>query len=347
VKRRLAGMAVIVLVILVGCAAISHLSALQPQQIPASPPVVIPVSKGVHQPAFQRGIDVDAYTSPQQNFSAAAAAVVAYARSLNANSISISFPFFMTDRYSSQVFATSRTPSPDVLALLVEDAERAGLYVSIRPLLSESNIGGSRVYWKPADPAAWFASYQEFLLPYAQMAQHDKVGEFIVGAEFAAFGDSPRWTGLDRAIATVFHGTIGYSNNDTRGLTSATGGLLAFKNVDAYHRIWPPFLPGWQRFDRQLPSGTVLTEVGISAYAGAWRHPWVHRSLGEPLAPMVQAAWFTAACKAAMTTGLRGIYFWTLPLSTRFASTSAATPGAWANSPGAAAIARCFGGHVS
>ena len=345
-KRRLAGLGVTVLVILGGCAAISHLKALQPQQIPASPPLVIPGSAAVRQPAFQRGIDVDAYTSPTQDFSAAAAAVVAYARSLNANSISISFPFFMTSRYSAQVFATGRTPSPDELGLLVKDAERSGLYVSLRPLLSEANIGGSRVYWQPTDPAAWFANYQAFLLPYARMAQANKVGEFIVGTEFAAFGDSPRWTGLDRAIARIYHGRLGYSNNDTRGLSPATGGLLAFKNVDAYHRIWPPFLPGWQRFDRQLPRGTVLTEVGIAAYAGAWRHPWVHRSLGAPLAPMVQAAWFAAACTAAMTSGLRGIYFWTLPLSTRFPATSAATPGAWAHSPGAAAIARCFGGRV-
>jgi hypothetical protein len=191
--------------------------------------------------------------------------------------------------------------------------------------------------------AAWFASYQRFLMPYARMAQANKVGEFIVGAEFAKFGNSPRWDSLDRALAKVFHGELAYSNNDTTGLSRSSGGRFTFKTIDAYHPIHPPFLPGWKSFDRQLPSDTVLTEVGIAAIDGAWRQPWVHRAQVVRIDPEVQARWFTAACDAAVASGLDGIYFWTLPLSTRFPSPTPATPGAWAHSAGAAAIARCFG----
>jgi hypothetical protein len=335
--------ALAVAVVVAGCTAASHLRVLQPRPIPASPPLTIPGTVKVHRPAFQRGIDVDAYTYPHHDFSAAAAAVVAYARSLHANSLSISFPFFMSGRNSSRVFASSRTPTPSELALLVSDAEQAGLFVSLRPLLSETNIGHSRVIWKPAHPAAWFANYQRFLLPYARMAQAKKVGEFIVGAEFSMFGDSPRWNGLDRAVAKVFHGELGYSNNDTRGLSRSSGGRYAVKTVDAYHPIHPPFLRGWKSFDRRLPTGAVLTEVSIAAIDGAWRRPWVHVSKGARINPLVQARWFTAACRAAMATGLDGIYFWALPLSTRFNSPTLATPGAWAHSAGSAAIARCFG----
>jgi hypothetical protein len=326
-----------------GCTAASHLSALQPQRIPASPPLTIPDNVAVRQPAFQRGIDLDAYTYPGHNFSASAAAVVVYVKSLKANSLSISFPFFMSGRYSSRVFATSRTPTPTELGLLIGDAERAGLYVSLRPLLSEVHIGGNRVKWQPAHPSAWFASYRRFLLPYARMAETDKVGMFIVGAEFARFGNSPLWDRLDRALAKVFHGKLAYSNNDTSGLSRSSGGRFAFKTIDAYHPIHPPFLHGWKAFDRQLPTGTILTEVGISAYDGAWRKPWVHRSRHMRLDPRVQARWFSAACEAAMASGLRGVYFWALPLSTQFPGTSAARPGAWAHSAGAAAIVRCFG----
>jgi len=345
-KKALVGALAAVLVV-AGCSAVAHLRALQPQRMPAAAPLIIPRTLAVRQPAFQYGIDVDAYTYPQHNFSAAAAAVVAYAVRLHANSLSISFPFFMSGVSSSRVFATTRTPTPTELGLLITDAERAGLYVSLRPLLSEANIGHSRVIWKPVDPAAWFASYLRFLLPYAQMAQADKVGEFIIGAEFARFGNSPLWDRLDRAVARVFHGVLAYSNNDTTGLTRASGGRYAFKTIDAYHPIHPPFLRGWESFDRHLPQGTVLTEVGIAAIDGAWRQPWVHRSQAVTINPLVQARWFTAACEAARATGLRGIYFWTLPLSTRFPSTSAATPGAWAYSAGAAAIASCFAGHAA
>src|SRR5258707_6131680 len=184
-KKILLG-ALAVIVVVTGCTAAAHLKALQPRAIPAAPPLNIPETVAIRQPAFQRGIDVDAYTYPRHDLSAAAAALVAYARSLNANSRSISFPFVMSDRYSSRVFASSRTPTPTELALFITDAERAGLYVSLRPLLSEANIGNSRVIWKPANQAACFASYRRFLTPYARMPEADKAGEFIFSAEFAS-----------------------------------------------------------------------------------------------------------------------------------------------------------------
>jgi hypothetical protein len=342
VKRTLLG-ALAVILIVAGCTAVAHLKALQPKLTSNSPRLSVPKSATVRQPTFQAGIDVDAFTFRGQDFAAASATLIAYAKTLQANSLSISFPFFMSSRSSTRVFATSRTPTPAELALLIADAERAGLYVSLRPLLSEATIGHSRVAWKPAHPVAWFASYERFLMPYARMAQANKVGEFIVGAEFAKFGSSPLWNHLDRVLATVFHGKLAYSNNDTKGLSRSAGGRLTVKTVDAYHPIHPPFLRGWKSFDRSLPARTVLTEVGISATDGAWRQPWVHRSQGMPIDPRIQVRWFTAACEAAIATGLRGIYFWSLPLSTRFPGPTPGAPGAWGHSAGAAAVARCFG----
>jgi hypothetical protein len=326
-----------------GCTAVSHLPALQSQQIPASAALTVPENVAIRPPAFQRGIDVDAYTYPKQDFSAAAAAVVAYVKSLHANSLSISFPFFMSDRRSSEVFASPRTPTPTELGLFIADAERAGLYVSIRPLLSEFQIGGNRTIFRPVHMAAWFASYRRFLLPYAQMAEANKVGMFIVGAEFSNFGRTPQWNRLDRALARVFHGRLAYSNNGTVHLSGSTGGARALKTVDAYPSMGLPLLRGWEAFDRKLPRGTILSELGISAFKGAWRTPWQHRLGHHRLRPRVQVWWFHDACQAAEATGLRGIYFWALPLGFKFATTTRTTPGAWAHSVGATAIARCFG----
>jgi len=190
--------------------------------------------------------------------------------------------------------------------------------------------------------SAWFASYTQFLLPYARMAQASKVGMFIVGAEFTRFGDSPLWNGLDQALAKVFHGRLAYSDNGSAQMSRSDGGLRTFKTVDAYPPINPPFLAGWQAYDRALPTGTILTELGIAAWEGAWRAPWEHRPRNHVFDPQVQVMWFSAACQAAKATGLGGIYFWTLGLQVTFKTTTAATPGAWAHSAGATAIARCF-----
>ncbi|HYK32663.1 MAG TPA: hypothetical protein VEV63_11905, partial [Streptosporangiaceae bacterium] len=94
-----------------GCTAASREHASQPRHLPASPSQIpaspshmpaspsptTPADGANRPPAFQRGIDVDAYTYPRLNFAAAAAAVVAYVKQLNANSISISFPVFMSN----------------------------------------------------------------------------------------------------------------------------------------------------------------------------------------------------------------------------------------------------------
>lgn len=335
---------ILFLLLVVSCNAAAHLKSLQ-APLPRRSTALIRPFVAVPRPSFQRGVDVDAYTYSGQDISLAAAAVVAYARKLNANSISISVPYFMSGPSSLRVFATSRTPSPSQLSVLVQYAENAGMYVSIRPLLDEYSLGKSRVTWRPVNLAAWFENYWLFLEPYLRMAQLDKVPEFIVGAEFSRFGRSPLWNGLDRKILTVFHGTLAYSNNDTTGLSAASGGLLAVKAVDIYHPIAPPFLRGWRAFDRHLPKGAVATEVGIAAVDGAWAQPWVHRWRVTSLNPMVQARWFTAACQAAIATGLQGIYFWSLPLGARFPGPTLADQGNWGDSAGAAAIARCFRGQ--
>jgi len=338
-----------------GCTAASREHASQPRHLPASPsqipasPSHMPASPSPTTPAdganlppaFQRGIDVDAYTYPKLDFAAAAAAVVAYVKQLNANSISISFPVFMSNARSTIVFATPKTPTPAQLGLLIADAERAGLYVSLRPLLSEFQIGGNRTRWRPSDMSAWFASYRQFLLPYARMAQAGKVGMFFVGAEFQQFGSSPLWNTLDQALAAVYHGRLAYSNNGQEKLSRSTGGLYTYKTVDAYPPINPPFLAGWQAYDHALPTGTILTEVGIGAWDGAWQAPWQHRQRNQQFDPQVQVRWFTAACQAAKATGLGGIYFWTLGLLPNLPPTPL-HPGGWAHSAGADAIARCF-----
>jgi hypothetical protein len=90
---------------------------------------------------------------------------VQYVLSLHANAISVSFPFYMTGKDVAGVYASDETPSPGQVALLARDAEQAGLYVSIRPLLDEKSLGSSRTGLRPRHLAAWFASYQQFLLP--------------------------------------------------------------------------------------------------------------------------------------------------------------------------------------
>jgi hypothetical protein len=353
VKKLILAATALVLVV-AGCTAAARLKSLQP--ITASSPLSVPlpsVVQPVRSGMMQRGIDIDAYTYPGQDIAAAATADVAYIERLHANAVSVSFPFFMSGPASDAVYAASSTPTPAQLSVLVRDAEQAGMYVSIRPLLDESALGISRVYWSPVNPGAWFASYRHFLLPYAAMAQRERVQEFIVGAEFSMFASSRRWNALDRAVRTRFHGILGCSNNWGPVAFLGDGSGTAFarncgqglrESIDAYKPQHGDLLTGWETFDSTLPGGTVETEVGIDAVKGAYKRPYQHQwKSAVSLDTSVQAHWFAAACQAAAKEHLGGIYFWSLGFSQRPATGPTMTyQGAWAGGAGAQAISQCF-----
>lgn len=323
-------------ILVVSCTAAAHLRALQPERAPKAAPLIIPMPAST----MQLGIDIDAYTYPGQNVAAAARTDVDYIESLHANAVSISFPFFVSGPGSDTVTAGATTPTPGELATIVAAAADAGLYVSVRPLLDETSLGTARVGWVPPHPAAWFASYKAFVLPYAAAAQRAHAREFIVGAELTRMDRLPEWIGLDGALARQFSGTLAYANNWGSFDLAGDGGAVA-ETVDAYQPVRPPFGRAWLRFDERLPPGTVETEVGIAAAGRAWRRPFQHHWAVTRLDPAMQAQWFEAACGAARAAHLRGIYFWAIGLGALPGPTLAEQFN-FAHSAGAAAISACF-----
>jgi hypothetical protein len=336
-----------------GCSAAAHIGQLQPPKLTAQPASALapPHPVTVRKPRLQLGAGIDLYTYRGQNFTKSATTEVAYLKALHANSVIVSFPFFMHGEKAAGVYTKVSTPTPAQLAVFVETAEDAGLYVSLRPLLDETSLGEPRNNWRPRHPAAWFASYQKFLVPYARMAQRTHLPRLYVGTEFQDFGSSPRWNGLDRSLRRAYHGTLAYANNGHK-LHPGSGGRGAQISADAYPDM--PQMPAtasiarlttaWKAWDRIMPRGTVLSEVGISGVRGAYRTPWVHSWSRPQMDPAVQTRWFTAACRAMAATHLGGIYYWAIGFGKAELQTplSAKNPAAWEKGPGEQAVAACF-----
>jgi hypothetical protein len=333
-RKALTGGAVLA-VLVAGCSAAAHLKVLQPPPPPASRPIPSTAP-------MQLGVDIDAYTYPGQDIAAAAAQDIAYVRSLHANAISVSFPFFMSGPASDSVYASPSTPTPAQLAVVIDDAEQAGLYVSIRPLLDETSLQEARTRWRPAHPARWFASYLRFLLPYAAMAQRTGVSQMFVGVELSIFAKSPYWRWLDSRLRRDYYGPLGYSNNWGNLHFTSSGGPGVRESVDAYEPITGSLSAGWTAFDRRLPAGTVETEVGIAAVQGAFAVPYHYKWHVAQLDQSVQARWFTAACRAAAAAHLGGIYFWSIGLGVQATGPILSDQLAWAGGQGARAISACF-----
>jgi hypothetical protein len=306
----------------------------------------------MRRPRLQLGADVDLYGYKGLNYTTASAAEITYLQRLHANSVTVSFPLFMRGHNAAGVYARRyTTPTPADLAIFARMASRAGLYVSLRPLLSNASIGVARNTWRPRNLRSWFASYTKFLLPYAAAAQRAGVPRFYVGAEFQDFASSPRWNTLDRALRRRFSGALAYANNG-KILIRGSGGRGVQLSADSYPDM-PSLRPGaslhqvtqaWLAWDRQMPRGTVLSEVGIAGVRGAYAKPWFSRWPRPRLDQLVQERWFKAACHAANWAHMGGIYFWAIGFGQSELTTklSRHNEAAWENGATEQTVAACF-----
>ncbi|MFG2911700.1 glycoside hydrolase family 113 [Kitasatospora sp. NPDC048298] len=254
--------------------------------------------------------------------------IVKYVVGLNANSLSVTFPYYTTGPKSNAVAARATTPSPERLALLLDSAHRAGLRTTVRPIMDEEVFDYSATgVWRgniaPADKDAWFASYAAFLTPYLKTAQEHSATEFTVGTEFNSLENDPHWAGLIEQARKAFRGQIVYDANWDNWSKGPLPLPADGTGVDAYFPAKSAgddapvadLVASWNGWLDKRGAGpqpaTKLTEVGIPAQKGAYKTPgdfYTKRELNEP----VQAAWFTAVCQVAQERKLGGVYFWSL-----------------------------------
>ena len=307
----------------------------------AVPPPQVPASR------YQLGIDLDFYWHPDQNVPALVTQEAAYARGLGANAVIISFPVYTG---SATAETGENTPPPAILAAAVRAIRARGLMAGVRPLLSEANLGESRVRYVPASVAGWLSSYQKVIVPYARAAQQAGASFFYTGAELSAFARAPQWQQVTAAVRAVFKGKLYFSANWNGPATikafPGSGGPGVAVAADAYPVSSAPvgqFGPWWTAEAGELPRGTVLAEAGIAAQAGMQQRPWDLGAPSQPLDPQLQAAWFAAACGAVQADHLGGIYFWSIYVSQPLnVPPTPATATQFTDSPGASAIRACF-----
>lgn len=330
--------------------------------------IVIPASRSGSQPVAQEaqpkpqlGIAVvvdnqNYFTTPESI--AKARELFAYVRSLDANSVSLNFPFYMASQTSNDPVPEVGSPSPSRIAELVLLARGMGLSVQLRPYLSEQDFTLPK--WRgtitPTDPGMWFANYWAFLRPYLVVAAETGVTSFCIGVELTSMLTYLNyWIPLVIRAKSVFDGEIIYSENFPLPMETLPGTQLGW---DAYTPVLvssdaQATVAALTRGDlanyqvpafQATPKETTIEEVGIAAVSGAYRSPWiVSFPVGTPVIRSIQVNWFTAACDAFWLLHMRGIYYWTLYLA-------AFTPNEndsdnytnWVGTPTAAAIKSCF-----
>src|SRR6266581_3484960 len=203
----------------------------------------------------------------------------------------------------------------------------AGLRVALKPHV-DLDDGSWRGGIEPRDPAAWFAAYRDFIVPWAALAQASGVAQFVVGTELAGtVGDEASWRETIRAVRGVFSGTLIYAASWDEAARVPFWSEVDRVGIDFYFPVatrthpgrleilaaWQPWLERLQLLHRQTGKPILLTEVGYRSVDGAGMAPYAYDraatlDLGE------QADLYWAALEA---TGdqpwIDGLWWWDWP----------------------------------
>jgi glycosyl hydrolase family 113 len=157
----------------------------------------------------------DEYDSPQGGVSRAAL------RDTGANWMGLMFTWYQADA-SSNVVARHPDPNKDHsdarIRAAIRDARARGLRVMVKPHVDALN-GQWRGDFNPSNPDAWFQSYTQFIVRYAEIAQQEGAEGFVMGTEFKTItsnhANDPRWTAVIAAVRNVYGGLLTYAANAT------------------------------------------------------------------------------------------------------------------------------------
>lgn len=315
--------------VLAGCGQATEAAPVQTER-PA--PGLAQVTRPRYAPTdFQAGAMVLVYGN-DPGFSAKSVALLDRLARLGVNSVGFVFPIFQHGQAATSIYAdTTKTPTDANITTFLGQAHRRGFTVIVRPLLDEQSPDLSG-HWRgsitPADRAAWWQSYKQIILRYAQLSQAGSATFFDVGTELTTMeADTARWVSLAGAVHQVFSGELTYSANWDHPYP-AFGRSLDFLAVDAWFPLaihsgvdpvaavtaaWKPWLDQVHGERVRFGKPLVFTELGLASQQGALTQPWAHLP-NVPADNNAQREYYAGTC-LAVKPNVAGMYWWDFELN--------------------------------
>ncbi len=229
-----------------------------------------------------------------------------------------------------------RTPSDDDLAHAISTAHTLGLRVMLKPQLG---FATDNAHWRgdigtafPNEAAwqAWFASYTDAMVHYAQLARSQRVEQYCVGTELSGVsGREQSWRDIVRRVRGQFTGPVVYASNYGEGANIHWWDALDYIGVDAYYALSDSVTPtvaelkqAWiqkeyvtllQSLSSRFGKPILFTEIGYRSVDRSAQAPWSYPA-GTPANPQAQANAYQAAIETfADKPWFAGFYWWNWP----------------------------------
>lgn len=281
-------------------------------------------------PDFMRGMTYagfhpDVFSSTESDHA------VANMQSAGITDVAVAAGWWQEDQRSTQIRPfVEKSASDQSLRHLIRLLKTHNIRVLLKPFV-DSRDGTWRAEFKPKKRKDWFASYEEFILYFARLAEEEKVEVLSLGCEniLGNVIQQRFWKRIIRTVRKEYSGKLTYSSN-FHGATSYRKvkfwELLDYISINAYFKITDSvnastdeLVQGWQEHihdiqkwhQRRYSNIPVLfTEIGVCSSKGACRHPWQYHQL-DTASQVEQANYYKAFFRAfSDKSWLHGVFWW-------------------------------------
>jgi uncharacterized membrane protein len=265
-------------------------------------------------------------------------------RDTGANWMGLLVTWYQQDA-SSNVIARHPDPNKDHtdarIRTAIRDAHSRGLQVMLKPHVDALN-GQWRGDFNPSNAAAWFQSYTQFIVHYAQIAQEEGAELFCMGTEFKTISGAAnrdRWVAVISAIRNAYGGPLTYAANATFPADEFTSvsfwDQLDIIGLDGYftltdqnnptlaqlisawtsNRFGENIVAAVQNFASSRQKPLIFTEIGYKSTDGTNREPW-NFGLSGAVDTAEQRDCYEAAFTvwSQQSTWMRGFFWWAWPV---------------------------------
>ncbi len=234
--------------------------------------------------------------------------------------------------YSTRVFSLYGMTQTDAeVEHAIRLAKSMGLKVCLKPMVNcldrswrarinfptedESN------YWDP-----WFASYTNFMVYYAGMAERLDVEMLCTGCEMAGMdGQGTRCRKMVEAVRKVYHGTVMHNINHGDELRFDWLDAVDVIGISGYYPVtdagnrgkavmrerWKPVVDRLRKCHEKYDRPIMFAEIGVRNEQGCTEYPWdFHRRPDKPADEEEQADFYETAMEATWDIPWFCGYFW-------------------------------------
>lgn len=246
--------------------------------------------------------------------------------------VALAFWTYQDSVFSTEItFDYGYTVTDRDIAFAVEQAKAMGLKVCLKPVVNSkdgiwrAHIGfppeeSNRGYWEK-----WFASYTNFLVHYAELAEELDCEMFCVGCEMIKTeSQTERWTHTIEKVREVYNGPLIYNANHGKEDNVEWFHLVDIIGTSAYYPVgkkpgaseesmiaeWEKIKPSIAALYEKFKKPILFMEIGCRSAHGCATMPWdfMHKDL--PASEAEQANFYSSVLKVFWDEPWFSGFFW-------------------------------------